>query len=90
MNEVKTTIDLPSTFPLSVRVNEGDLPSFIKKTLAVELYREGKLSLGKAAELAGVRNKWEMLTILDKSGISIHYSIEDAKEDLNTLNDIMD
>ncbi|MCX9014860.1 MAG: UPF0175 family protein [Candidatus Methanoperedens sp.] len=49
MNEVKTTINLPSNFPLSVRVNEGDLPSFIKKTLAVELYREGKLSLGKAA-----------------------------------------
>jgi hypothetical protein len=37
-----------------------------------------------------VRNKWEMLTILDISGISIHYSIEDAEEDLKTLNDITD
>lgn len=85
MSEVKTTICLPSSFPLSVKVSESDMPDFIKRTLAIELYREGKLSLGKAAELAGARNKWKMLTILDKSGVPLNYGIEDLEDDLKTL-----
>ena len=42
----------------------------------VELYREGKLSLGKAAEVAGVRNKWEMLMLLNEKGVVIDYTAE--------------
>lgn len=89
MNEIKATVSLPSSFPLAVRVSEGEMPDFIKRTLAIELYREGKLSLGKAAELAGARNKWEMLNILDKSGVSLHYDVRDAEDDLNTLEEIL-
>jgi len=65
------------------------MPDFIKITLAIELYREGKLSLGKAAELAGARNKWEMLTLLDKSGVPLNYNIKDIEEDLDTLERII-
>lgn len=85
MNEIKTTLNLPASFPASVKVSESEMPAFIKRTLAIELYREGKLSLGKAAELAGARNKWEMLTLLDKNGVPINYTIEDIEKDLDTL-----
>lgn len=85
MSEVKTTLNLPASFPHSVKVSESEIPDFIKRTLAIELYREGKLSLGKAAELAGAKNKWEMLTILDKSGVPLNYTIEDIDEDLDAL-----
>ncbi len=85
MSEVKTTLNLPTSFPSSVKVSEIDMPDFIKRTLAIELYREGKLSLGKAAELAGARNKWEMLTILDSSGVPLNYTIKDVEDDLDTL-----
>ncbi len=85
MSEVKTTINLPASFPFSVKVSESDMPDFIKRTLAIELYREGKLSLGKAAELAGARNKWEMLTILDSNGVPLDYTIKDVEDDLDTL-----
>ncbi|KAF5422221.1 MAG: putative antitoxin [Candidatus Methanocomedens sp.] len=61
------------------------MPDFIKRTLAIEIYREGKLSLGKAAELAGARNKWEMLTILDSNGVPLNYTIKDIEDDLDTL-----
>jgi len=57
METIKATIDLPETFPLLVKKDEADLPSFIKQTLAIELYRERKISLGKTAELAGAKNK---------------------------------
>ncbi|MBW6470143.1 MAG: UPF0175 family protein [Methanosarcinaceae archaeon] len=89
MSEVKTTVNFSSNFPSSVKISESDMPDFIKKTLAIELYREGKLSLGKAAELAGARNKWEMLTILDSSGVPINYTTEDVEDDLNTLERII-
>ncbi|WP_394357502.1 UPF0175 family protein [Methanocalculus chunghsingensis] len=36
-------------------IRRSDLDQFLRRTLAVALYREGRLSLGKAAELAGVR-----------------------------------
>lgn len=88
MNEIRTIVKLPSSFLYSIKVSESEMPDFIKRTLAVELYREGKLSLGKAAELAGVKNKWEMLVILDKSGVELRYTAEDAEDDLKTLDEI--
>lgn len=53
--------------------------------MAVALYREGRLSLGKAAELAGARNKWEMIRLLNENGVSLDYDAEDADADLRTL-----
>jgi predicted HTH domain antitoxin len=64
------------------------VPGFIKKTLAVETYREGKLSLEKATELAGLNSKWEMLVLLNSSGVSLLYSVEDMEEDLKTLEEL--
>ncbi|HUW66450.1 MAG TPA: UPF0175 family protein [Candidatus Nanoarchaeia archaeon] len=76
-------------YRFSVKVNESEMSDFIKRTLAIELYREGKLSLGKAAELAGARNKWEMLTLLDKNGVPLNYNIKDIEEDLDILERII-
>ncbi len=83
METVRTTIRLPKTFPLLVK--EGDMEQFIRRSLAVELYRERAISLGKAAELAGVKNTWEMLLLLNKKGVPIDYSPEDVEEDVATL-----
>ena len=43
------------------------------------------MSLGKAAEVAGMRNKWEMLLLLNEKGIPIDYTAKDAEKDLDTL-----
>jgi predicted HTH domain antitoxin len=85
MQTIKAIIDLPGTFPFLIKKDETELASFIKQTLAIGLYREGKISLGKAAELAGARNKWEMLTLLSEHGVAIHYTAQDAETDLKTL-----
>ena len=89
MSEMRITVTLPASFPLSVKVREIDMPYFIKTTLAIGLYRKGKLSLGKAVELAGARNEWEMLTILDKNGVPLNYNTDDVENDLNTLEKII-
>ncbi len=46
-----------------LKVRKLDFPKAVRESLAVELYREGLISLGKAAEIAMV-SKWEMFEIL--------------------------
>ena len=89
METMVATIDLPGSFMAAARVKEGELSRFIRHSLAAELYREGTLSLGKAAEVAGVRNKWEMLLLLNKKGIPIDYTAKDAEKDLETLKEAL-
>ena len=83
-------MEMPGSILALIKVDRKNLAQFIKRSLAVELYREGKLSLGKAAELAGAKNKWEMLMLLSEKGVPIDYTSEDAKEDLQTLRDVLD
>jgi predicted HTH domain antitoxin len=65
------------------------LATFIKRSLAVDLYREGRLSLGKAAELAGARSKWEMLILLSERGVPLDYAANDAKKEFQTLESVL-
>ncbi len=83
------TIDIPESAFRSLKIPEDQWPAFFRSTVAVSLYREGRLSLGKAKELAGLENKWEMIQLLNERGVDLHYTARDAKEDLDTLNRIL-
>ena len=50
----------------------------------IELYREGKLSLGKAAQLAGLSVR-EFLYELRRRGIPINYTWKEAEEDIRLI-----
>ncbi|WP_301664891.1 UPF0175 family protein [Methanoculleus frigidifontis] len=82
---MEATITLPESLLSVINVRKPDLDRFIRRVLAVGLYREGRLSLGKAAEVAGARNTWEMILLLDEKGVPVDYSGEDAEADLETL-----
>ena len=51
---------------------------------AVELYKDGAITLSRAAEIAGI-SVWEMIAVLEKRKIILQYDIEDLEEDLKTL-----
>jgi predicted HTH domain antitoxin len=86
---VLAEVDMPGSILALIKVDRDQLGPFIKRSLAVELYREGKLSLGKAAELAGAKSKWEMLMLLNERGVPIDYTSEDAKDDIQTLKEVL-
>jgi len=86
---VLAEVDMPGSILALIKVKPDQLSLYIKRSLAVELYREGKLSLGKAAELAGAKSKWEMLLLLRERGVPLDYTAEDAKEDLQTLKEVL-
>jgi len=49
---------------------------------ALRMYKEGKVSMWKAAKIAGL-SLWELIEILKEKGIEIQYSIRDLEEDLS-------
>jgi predicted HTH domain antitoxin len=86
---VQAVVDLPGSVLALIKADKDELDPFIKRSLAVELYREGKLSLGKATELAGIKSKWEMLMLLSERGVPVDYTADDAENDLKTLKEVM-
>ena len=47
------TIDCPSEVLLELHVSEAELATLLKETVAIELFRKGRLSSGLAARWAG-------------------------------------
>jgi predicted HTH domain antitoxin len=57
-----------------------------KQELALSLYASGRLSIGKARELASM-TLWEFRQLLATRRIPPHYTIEDLQDDWGTLQD---
>jgi len=49
--------------------------------LALRLYREGRVTLWRAAEVAGL-SLWEMVGELEKRGVEVQYGLRELEEDL--------
>jgi predicted HTH domain antitoxin len=58
--------------------------SELKIEMALYLYEHGRLSIGKARELANM-SLWEFRQQLAARRIAPHYDVADLEEDLNTL-----
>jgi len=83
------TIEIPESAFRALKIPQDQWPAFFRSTVAVALYREGRISLGKAKEIAGLENKWEMIQLLSQRGVDFNYTARDAEEDLETLNRIL-
>jgi predicted HTH domain antitoxin len=75
-----TNIEIPTDVLESARMTVQEA----KLELAVALFSGGRLSMGKAAELAGISVGRFQLQ-LGARQIGPHYSVEDALEDSATL-----
>ena len=62
-------------------------PSELKVELAVHLYAQGRLAIGKARELAGMA-LWEFRQLLASRRIPPHYDEADLGEDVATLREL--
>ncbi len=56
----------------------------LKREVAVHLYAEGRLSVGKARELADM-SLWEFRQLLASRKIPAHFSLDDLQDDVATL-----
>jgi predicted HTH domain antitoxin len=81
-------VELPKEFALLCNIDENEIPGYIRKLIALELFREKKISLGKASEVAGPSVE-EMMTLLREREITLNYSVEDLEKDLEAAEEIL-
>jgi len=62
-------------------------PWELRRELSVYLFQQGRLSFGKAREMAGM-TVWAFQQLLGSRGIPVHYDVEDYEEDLATLGEL--
>jgi len=74
------TFEIPQDILDSARITAPEL----KLELAIWLYAQGRLSIGKSRELAGL-SLWEFRQVLSVRHIATHYDSDDLCEDLSTI-----
>ena len=78
-----TTLEIPQEILESARLTTDEL----KVELAVSLYASGRLSVGKARELAGM-SLWQFRQLLASRQIPPHFDLADLDEDVATVQDL--
>ena len=81
--EAVVTIQFPRRLVDAAKVTGDEL----KIELAVHLYKERRLSIGHAREMAGL-SLWEFRQILASRKISPHYDVVDLDEDMKTWEEL--
>jgi hypothetical protein len=80
---VNVTVEIPEEVLALSGLPDGSASDCASKLLALELFREGRVSLGRAAELAGVSVEEFMEFSADRQ-VSLHYTEADLAEDRAT------
>ena len=85
MKTQEIKIDLPSDILLTLNETENELKQNIKISLAIRLYSLQKLTLGKAAQIAGL-SRYEFENVLAEHNIPISsLTIQDVLNDSQKL-----
>ncbi len=87
--ETKTIeLDIPADVSVAINESEQELKNQIKTAFALALYQNEKLTLGKAAQLAGL-SRFEFELVLAKNKIPVsNLTLEDVEADLSKLKNI--
>jgi len=84
METITTKIELPRDVLVLFKTRKEDLSYLVKKSFALEQYREGRLSLGKTAELLSMSTE-ELMGVLKDHKIPLNYDVEEFEKDIKTL-----
>jgi predicted HTH domain antitoxin len=77
------TLEIPADILDSARLTMAEL----KVEVAISLYAQGRLSIGKARELAEM-SLWQFRQVLAVRHIPPHFDVSDLVEDAHTLNEL--
>jgi predicted HTH domain antitoxin len=78
------SVEIPEELVRAAGWSCGDLSSEAVRLLALELYREDKISLGRAAELCQMAVE-TFMEFSARHNAPLHYGISDPEEDRRTL-----
>lgn len=75
------TLDIPNNIHEALHVSPAEAEKRLKLELAVSLYAQNALGLGKAAELAGM-SRLDFNDVLAERAIPMHYGQKELEEDM--------
>jgi predicted HTH domain antitoxin len=76
------TLNIPDSVLQGLRIPEGEIAERLRTELAIALYPQGALSLGKAAELAEM-NRMIFGELVGQRGIARHYGDAELAQDIS-------
>ena len=77
-------LELPSDLVSIAKLDQGDVSQEAAKLIALELFREDKVSLGRAADLC--RTPIEVfMKFAAEHQVALHYGIAELEEDRRTM-----
>ena len=79
---MEMTLNIPDSVLQGLRIPEAEIAQRLRTELALALYAQGALSLGKAAELAET-NRMLLGELAGQRGIPRHYGDADLDQDLS-------
>ena len=87
LGDLEMTVTVAIEIPREIIHATRMTPRELRQELAVHLFQLGKLSFGKARELAGM-TVWSFQHLLGSRGIVVHYDVEDYEKDLAALREL--
>lgn len=77
-------IEMPEEILSAGNIPKEEASVEIKKIVALELYREGRVSIGKASEMAGMCLA-DFMDLIAERDIPINYTLQNWKDDLTWI-----
>jgi predicted HTH domain antitoxin len=78
------TVEIPAELVAAAGLDAGNLSAEATRLLALELYREDKVSLGRAAELCRMPVE-QFMEFAGRHNVPLHYDADELEEDRRTL-----
>ena len=79
---MQITLNLPDSLSQAETFNQSDW----LREIAIALFQQERISLGRASKIAGIEIM-DFQKILAARGICIHYDVEDFEQDVQHLRD---
>jgi len=80
----KVNVEIPTELVLAAGLDTANLSAETAQLLALELYREDKVSLGRAAELCRM-SIGQFMEFAARHNVPLHYGAVELEEDRRTL-----
>ena len=80
----KVNVEIPTELVLAAGLDTSNLSAETARLLALELYREDKVSLGRAAELCRMPVE-QFMEFASQHNVPLHFGVTELEEDRRTL-----
>ena len=81
-NSMQITLNLPDSLSQAETFNQSDW----LREIAIALFQQERISLGRASKIAGIEIM-SFQKLLANRGICVHYNVEDLEQDVQHLRD---